>query len=65
MMPNPNGGLSNGFADPLGTFRGDLINKLNPLLEIHPGVGNVLHRQFPHYNIKLPNGDKAAIIIME
>jgi hypothetical protein len=62
-MPNPDGTMKDGFADPNGTYRGDLINKNDPAAPVHPGVANPEHRDFPHYNIKLPNGKKAAIII--
>ncbi len=62
-MPNPEGRIGNGFADPPGTFRGDLINKSNPEAAIHPGIANAEHANSPHYNIKLPNGNKATIII--
>ena len=62
-MPNPDGRMSDGFADPNGTYRGDLINKQDPTASVHPSVQNPNHANYPHYNIKLPNGDKAAIII--
>ncbi|MHB8876878.1 MAG: hypothetical protein ACYC8T_24540 [Myxococcaceae bacterium] len=63
-MPNPEGRMGEGFADPNGTYRGDLINKQDPAAPIHPDVKNPEHREFPHYNIKLPDGNKAAIIIV-
>lgn len=63
LMPNPSGRMSGGFADPPGTFRGDLINKQAPWGPVHPGVNNLNHANYPHYNIKLPNKNKAAIII--
>ncbi|WP_046234926.1 hypothetical protein, partial [Paenibacillus algorifonticola] len=63
-IPNPEGRMRDGFADPNGTYRGDLINKQDPTAIVHPGVQNPYHANYPHYNIKLPNGDKAAIIIM-
>lgn len=63
VLPNPSGGLSNGFKDPKGTYRGDLINKTDPLAPVHPGVKNPLHANYPHFNIHLPDGKKAAIII--
>jgi len=65
-------------ADPPGTYRGDLINKhptmddakkmglteIDPMkIPVHPDVNNKLHANNPHYNIKLPDGNKAAIII--
>jgi hypothetical protein len=62
-MPNPDKKMAEGFADPPGTYRGDLINKQNPTGPVHPGVGNPEHANNPHYNIKLPDGKKAAIII--
>ena len=62
-MPNPTGRMADGFADPPGTYRGDLINIHDPLGPVHPNVQNANHRDYPHYNIKLPDGDKAAIII--
>lgn len=64
IMPNPTGRMKDGFADPRGTYRGDLINKYNPTGPVHPDVQNPYHANYPHYNIKLPNGDKAAIIII-
>lgn len=63
LLPNPTGRMRDGFADPPGTFRGDLINKADPYGPIHPGVLNADHADFPHYNIKFPNGQKATIII--
>jgi len=78
IMPNPTGRMSDGFADPPGTYRGDLINKhptmddakrmglteIDPMkIPVHPDVNNKLHANNPHYNIKLPDGNKAAIII--
>jgi hypothetical protein len=62
-MPNPERKLADGFEDAPGTYRGDLINKQKPDGPIHPGVKNPEHANMPHYNIKLPNGKKAAIII--
>ena len=62
-MPNPTGRMADGFADPKGTYRGDLINIKDPLNVIHPDIANEKHKRYPHYNIKLPNGNKAAIII--
>ncbi len=64
LMPNPDGRMSGGFADTKGTYRGDLINKKDPTLPVHPDVDNPYHANYPHYIIKLPNGDKAAIIII-
>jgi RHS repeat-associated protein len=63
MMPNPNKLTRDGFADPPGTFRGDLLNKTDPTAGIHPGVTNPDHRDFPHYNIKFHDGTKASIVI--
>lgn len=54
--------LSEG-KDPRGTYRGDLINKKDPTGPVHPQVNNPAHRDNPHYNITLPDGNKAAIII--
>jgi hypothetical protein len=62
-MPNPDKKMADGFEDPPGTYRGDLINKKNPEGPVHPGVMNPEHANNPHYNIKLPNGNKAAIIV--
>lgn len=62
-LPNPDGRMRDGFADPNGTYRGDLINKQDPMGPVHPGVQNPNHANYPHYNIKLPNGNKASIII--
>lgn len=62
-MPNPNNTMANGFSDPPGTYRGDLINKGNPGAPVHPEINNATHKYNPHYNIKLPTGQKAAIII--
>ena len=63
LTPNPGKGLGNGFKDAKGTYRGDLINKSNPSGPVHPGVQNPFHANYPHFNIRLPNGNKAAIII--
>jgi len=69
LMPNPPRGnpprvrMSEGFEDPPGTYRGDLINKQDPTALVHPDVANPAHRNFPHYNIKFKDGTKAAIII--
>jgi RHS repeat-associated protein len=62
-MPNPSGRMRDGFDDPRGTYRGDLINKQNPGGDIHPGIDNKAHRENPHYNIKFSDGTKATIII--
>jgi hypothetical protein len=64
LVPNPYGGMANGFKDPKGTYRGDLINKSDPKGPVHPDVDNKVHGENPHYNIKLPDGDKSAIIII-
>lgn len=63
-LPNPDGRMRDGFADPKGTYRGDLINKQDPTGPVHPEVKNSDHANNPHYNIKLPNGKKATIIIV-
>jgi hypothetical protein len=69
LMPNPPRGnpprirISEGFDDPKGTYRGDLINKQDPTGPVHPDVERPEHRNFPHYNIHFPDGEKAAIII--
>ena len=64
-MPNPDRKLSDGFSDPRGTYRGDLINTRDPRSSaVHPNDSNDLHRDYPHYNITLPNGDRSAIIII-
>lgn len=47
------------------TYREDLINKQDPLGPIHPDVKSPDHANYPHYDIKLPDGDKAAIMIGE
>ncbi len=65
LMPNPYKKTGDGFADKKGTYRGDLINKENPDGPVHPGVDNENHKNFPHYNIKLPDGNNAAIIITD
>lgn len=33
-----------------------------PLGPLHPNVANPDHANYPHYNIKLPDSNKAAII---
>ncbi|MBP9168342.1 MAG: VCBS repeat-containing protein [Kofleriaceae bacterium] len=63
LMPNPSRRLGDGFADQRGTFRGDLINVRDPAGPIHPGVDNLDHANWPHYNITFLNGRKGAIII--
>jgi hypothetical protein len=63
LLPNPSNRMADGFKDPAGTYRGDLINKSNPTLPVHPNVSNPDHANFPHYNIKFSDGTKAAIII--
>lgn len=63
LTPNPTGRMSGGLKDPKGTYRGDLINKSDPTAPVHPDVANPWHANYPHYNIKFPNGNKAAIII--
>lgn len=55
--------MSDGFASPPGIYRGDLINKQDSLRPVHPNVQNPDHANCPHYNINLPDGDKATIII--
>lgn len=57
------GGYSQGFADPPGTFRGDLLNIHAPDDLVHPNIDNVLHAENPHYNIYFHDRTKAAIII--
>jgi len=59
---NPFGDL---WIQPNGTFRGDLFPLKSELYRqglIHD-VGNVSHRQNPHFNIIFHDGNKAAIII--
>ena len=62
-MPNPGERMTDGFKDPRGTYRGDLINVHDPLGLVHPTVKNEKHKNFPHYNIRFQNGEKAAIVI--
>lgn len=66
LTPPPLGRMNPEFLDPKGTFRGDLINKNNPLGLVHdPAIvnKNPLHCQYPHYNIRFKDGQKAAILI--
>lgn len=69
LMPDvtpPLGRMNPEFLDPKGTYRGDLINKNNPLGPVHdPTIvnKNPLHCKFPYYNIRFKDGQKAAIII--
>jgi RHS repeat-associated protein len=62
-MPNPDKLMRDGFEDPRGTYRGDLVNKENPTAKVHPNEKREAHRENPHYNIKFADGTKAAIII--
>jgi RHS repeat-associated protein len=72
-VPDNEGGHSNPlWRQPDGTWRADLINKnedpetrtFPSTAPIHPDLpeGHE-HRDFPHYNIRTPDGTKAAIIV--
>ena len=66
VQPPPLGRMNPEFLDPKGTYRGDLINKSNPLDAVHDVADvpkNPLHAEYPHYNIYFKNGEKAAILI--
>ena len=63
LLPNPDKGSGQGFDMPRGVYKGDLINKQDPLADVHPGIDNVEHGKYPHYNIKLPNGLGVTIVI--
>jgi hypothetical protein len=53
-------------TDPPGTYRGDLVNIWEPdAPHVHePGTARPAHVRNPHYNIKFPNGETAAILIV-
>lgn len=74
LLPNPTGRMADGFADPPGTYRRDLINKnptmadaeklnlseIDPMqIPVHPDVENPEHANNPHYNIRFLNKAKA------
>jgi RHS repeat-associated protein len=64
-VPPNEGGHSNPlWRQPDGTWRADLINRQDPGGPIHPELppGHP-HRDLPHYNVRLPDGTKSAIII--
>lgn len=50
---------------PPGTFRGDLLNTMNPTADyVHPpGSAPSTHANNPHYNLYFWNGKKGTIII--
>lgn len=61
-MANPAGKMLDSFASPTGTYRGVLINKKYSFGPVYPDVQNPDHANYRYYNIKVPNGDTAAII---
>lgn len=65
--PNPDGRMRDGFSQPNGTYRGDLINKTEEHYNktVHPEIQDPKHphKTCPHYNIRFHDGKEASIII--